>query len=116
MVALGLEHRRLRDVGDHVQIARRAAAQAGLALARELDARTLAHPRGDVDPVALDLAQPAFAGARGTRLLDHGARAVAARARAGDREHALALGLDAAAVAERADLGRGAGTGAAPAA
>ena len=37
------------------------------------------------------------------RLLDHGARAAAARARAGDREQALALGLDAAAVADRAD-------------
>ena len=35
VVALGLEHRRLLDVGDHVQVAGRAAAQAGLALAGE---------------------------------------------------------------------------------
>src|SRR3954451_19372368 len=108
MVALGLEHRRLRDVGDHVQIARRTAAQAGLALARELDARALAHPRGDVDPVALDLAQAAFTGAGRARLLDHGAGAVTARARARDREDALPLGLDPATVAEWADLRRGA--------
>src|SRR4029079_12366628 len=106
----------LGDVGDHVQVTRGAAAQTGLALAGELDPRALAHAGRDVDPVALHLAQPALAGAGRARILDHGAGAVAAAARAGDGEHALALGLDAAAVADRADLRRGARAGTAPAA
>ena len=109
VVALALEDRRLGDVGDHEQVARRAAAQAGLALAGQPDPRAVLDARRDVDAVLLELAQPALAGAGRARLLDHGARAAAARARAGDREQALALGLDAAALADRADDGRGAG-------
>ena len=52
------------DVGDHVQVAGRAAAQAGLALAGEPDPRAVLDAGGDVDAVALDLAQPALAARR----------------------------------------------------
>src|SRR4051812_9099147 len=104
VVALGLEDGRLVHVRDDIEVAGRTAAQAGLALAGQADARTLLHARGDVHAVALDLPQAALARAGRARLLDDGARAATARARPRDGEHALALGLDAAAVAHRADL------------
>src|SRR3954471_23366861 len=110
VVALGLEHQRLLDVRDDEEVARRAPAQPGVALAAQADARALLHAGRDVDPVALDLPQPALAAAGRAGVLDDGAGAAAARAWPGDGEHALTLRLDAAAVAHRADLGLRAGT------
>src|SRR5205807_2551392 len=49
------------------------------------------------------------------RVIDHRPGAVAVRARLRDREDALALGLHAPAVADRADPRRGAGLGSGPA-
>src|SRR5690606_23006136 len=72
----------------------------------------VADARRDVDPDRLGHALVALSAAGRARLLDHRAAAVAARARLGDREHALALGLDPAAVALRADLRAGARLGA----
>src|SRR4051794_22005236 len=108
VVALALEDRRLAHVRDDVEVARRPAAQAGLALAGKADARALLDAGGDVHAGALHLTQAPLAAAGGAGLLDHRAGAAAARARTGDGEHALALRLDAAAVADRADLRRGA--------
>src|SRR4051794_3695750 len=116
VVALGLEDRRLAHVRDHVEVARRPAAQAGLALAGQPDARALLDAGRDVHPIALHLAQAALAAAGRAGLLDHRAGAAAARARTRDGEHALALRLDAAAVADRADLRRGSRPGAGAAA
>src|SRR6266536_6094551 len=63
----------------------------------------------DLDGVRLDPPLPAGAAAVGARLLDHGAVAAAARAGLREREEALALGPDAAAVALGADHGSRAG-------
>ena len=112
VVALALEDRRRRDVGDDVQVAGRPAVAARLALARQPDPRALAHARGDVHLVVLDRLLLAGAMAGRARVLDDRARSVAARARLGDREEPLALGLDPAALALRADLRRRAGLGA----
>src|SRR6185436_11331482 len=117
VVALAPEHRRLLDARDHVEIAGGAAAQAGLALAGQPDPRALLDAGGDVDLVLLEVAHPALAVAGVAGMLDDRPRAAALVARAGDREQALALGLDAAAVADRADdrrrarLGAGAAAG-----
>src|SRR5712691_6013618 len=74
---------------DHVQVAGGAAADSGLALALEPDPRAVLDPGGNLHGVAL---RPPLA-----------AGAAAARARLLEREHALALGLDPAAAALRAD-------------
>src|SRR6185503_18527009 len=103
VVALAPEHRRLADVRDDVEVAGRAAAQPGLALAGEPDPRALLDARRDVHAVLLELAQPALAVAGRAGILDHGAGAAAARARPRDREHALTLRLHAATLADRAD-------------
>ena len=89
---------------DDVEVAGRAAVAPGLALAGEPHARALAHAGGDVHAVLLDRAHRARALAGRARVLDDRPGAAAARARLGDREQALALGLDAAALAARADL------------
>ena len=103
VVALALEDRALGDARDHVQVAGRAAAAAGLALAGQPHAAAVAHARRDVHLVALDLARLAAAVAGRARVLDLGAGAAADAARLRDREEALRLGLDAAALAGRAD-------------
>ena len=112
VVADALEHRRVRHARDHVQVARLRAAKPRLALAGQPDAAAVADAGGDVDAQPADAALGAGAAAGGARILDHGAGAVAVGARLGDREDPLALSLDAAALADRADLGRGAGLGA----
>src|ERR1044072_1608346 len=71
--------------------------------------RIFERARGNVDAVALDGALATLALARRAELLDDRARAAALRARLGDREQPLALGLDPAALAARADDRRGAG-------
>ena len=114
VLAFALEDRRGSHVGDDVEIARRPAARPGLALAGQADARALLDARRDVDAVALERAHRPRAVAGRAGILDHGARAAAARAGLGDREHALALGLDPAALAAWADLRRGAGLRAGP--
>src|SRR4029078_12716297 len=88
---------------EHVEGAGRAATVAGLPLALELDPRAVLDARGDLhlEPARAPLA--AGAGAVLARLLDHGAVAAAARARLLEREQALVLGADAAAVALGAD-------------
>src|SRR5215207_4807504 len=102
VVALAPEDRRLLDAGDHVEVAGRTAAQAGLALAGQPDPRALLDAGGDVDLVLLELARAALALAGMAGVLDDGPGAAAAGARTGDREQSLALGLDAAAVADGA--------------
>src|SRR4029079_13844115 len=109
VVALALEHRVVLHVRDDVQVARRAAVAPGLALAGEADARALAHAGRDVHPVALGRAHGAVAVAGLAGVLDDGAGAAAAAAGLGDREQPLALRLEAAALAPRADLRRRAG-------
>ena len=116
VLALALEDRGVGDVGDHEEVALRPAAAARLALAGQADAAALAHSRGDVDLVLLDRARGARALAGRARVVDDRAAALALRARLGDREEALPLRLDAAALAARAHLGRGAGLGAGAAA
>src|SRR5690606_5850306 len=81
VVPAALEDRRLGHVRDRVQVARRPAVAAGLTLPGETDARPLADPGGDVDPVALDGARGAGPAACGAALLDHGAAPAALRAR-----------------------------------
>ena len=71
-----------------------------------------ATPGLDLHLVALRRALAAGAVAGRARVLDHGAVAAAARARLREREEALALGDDAAAVALRADPRRRPGLGA----
>src|SRR4029079_2114042 len=85
VVALAPEHRRLADVRDDVEVAGRAAAQPGLALAGEPDPRALLAARRDFHAVLLELGQPALAVAGRAGILDHGAGAAAARARPRDR-------------------------------
>src|SRR3954451_17650879 len=108
VVALALEHRALLHVGHHEEVAGRAAVAAGLALAGEPHARALLDAGRDVHAVALRRPHDALAMARRARVLDHGAGALAAGARLGDREQPLALRLEAAALAARADLRLGA--------
>ena len=103
VVALAREDRRLLHVRDDVEVARRTAVAARLALAGEADPAALADAGRDVDAVALDRPRAALAAAGRARVLDDRAGAAAARARLGDREQALTLALDPAAVAARAD-------------
>src|SRR5690606_38294110 len=63
----------------------------------------VADPGGDVDLVALDLLRLAAAAAGRAGVVDAGPRPAAGAARLRDREQPLRSGLDAAAVADRAD-------------
>ena len=108
-----LEDRRGGDPGGHVEVAGRAAARAGLALAGEPDPRPVLDPGRDVDLVALGLLGQAGAAAGRAGVLDDLAGAAALRAGLADREEALALGVDAAAFAARAGDRAGARFGAA---
>src|SRR5207253_145312 len=114
VVALALEDRRLRDARDRVQVAGRPAALPRLALSGEPHPAAVAHAGGDVHAVALDLARAAGAAAGRAGVLDLGPGAAALRARLRDREQALALRLDAPALAARAHGRRGAGLRARP--
>src|SRR3954447_16879032 len=108
VLALAPEDRRVGHARDDVEIARRPAAPPGLALAGEPDATAVLHAGRNVRAVALDLARLTGAVAGRARVLDLGPGAAALRAWLRDREEALALLLDAASVAARADGGRGA--------
>src|SRR4249919_979186 len=90
-----LEDRRAGDAGDDEEVARRAAALAGLALAGEPDAGAVLHPGGDVHPVTLGLLGEPGAAAGRAGVLDDLAGAATLRTGLGDREEALALGVDA---------------------
>ena len=105
-VAVGAlaEHRRGRDPGGHVEVAARPAAVAGLALAGEPDPAAVVDSGGNVDPVALGLLGDPAAAAGRAGLLDHAAAPAALGAGLGDREEPLALGVDPASAAARADL------------
>src|SRR6185295_3923875 len=104
-----LEDRRRRNARDHVEVARRAAQRAILALAGDADAAAVTDSRRNLHPVALELHREAGARAGLARALDHLAAAAAARTRLADREEALALGVDTPATASGADDRRGAG-------
>ena len=108
-----LEDRGGGDPGGHVEVAGRAAARAGLALAGEADPGAVLDPGRDVDLVALGLLGQAGAAAGRAGVLDDLAGAAALRAGLADREEALALGVDAAAFAARAGDRAGARLGAA---
>src|SRR5207342_3462114 len=90
------------------QIARWSAAVAGLALALEPDLRPVLDPGRDLHLVPLRAPLASGPVAARARLLDHGAAAVAARARVREAEEPLALGDHAAAATLRADDRRGA--------
>src|SRR6185312_1397660 len=74
---------------EHVEVARRAAARAGLALAGEADARAVLDAGRDVDLERLVAPHAALAGTGAARLVDHLARAMAGRAGALYGEEAL---------------------------
>src|SRR5919201_4664531 len=70
VVPLALEHGRLADAGDDVEVAGLPAASPGLALAGQPHPAAVAHARRDVHPVALDLARASAAAAGRTGVLD----------------------------------------------
>src|SRR6185437_14278823 len=110
--SLALEQRVAAHRQEDIEIARRPAAGAGLALAAEANAGAVLDAGRDVDLERLLAAHAALAGADLARLVDHLSGAVAGRAGALDGEEAL-LGADAAAaVAGRALVRFGAGLGA----
>ena len=86
-----------------MQVAGRADAHPGLALALEPDPRSILDTRRNPNRVALGAPLTPGAMALRARLLDHGAVAAATRARLRERKEPLALGLDSAAVALGAD-------------
>src|SRR5580658_1513190 len=87
--AVALEEAMRLDGEEDIEIARAAAAQAGLALAGETDARAVFDARGNGDREGLLLALPALAAAGAARILDDAAGAVAGGAGALDGEEAL---------------------------
>src|SRR5690606_13181743 len=111
---LALEHRVRPHRDEDVEIARRGAVRAGLALAGQADAGAVVDPRRDLDAELLDPVDPSLAAARAARALDHLAAAVAARARLLDDEEALLRADLAVATAQLAAAARGAGLGALP--
>ena len=108
VVAAAGEERARGHPGDDVQVSGLTAARGRLALALDLDAGAVADARRDPHLIGLGRAHAARAVAGRARVLDHGAGAAAALARLVDREEALALGRDAAALAHGADRRRGA--------
>src|SRR4051794_38542022 len=108
-----LEDGRGRDPGDDEEIAGRPAALARLALAGEPDAGAVLDPCRDVHLVALGLLREAGARADGAGVLDDLSLATALRAGLADREEALTLRVDAAALAARAGARAGPRFGAA---
>src|SRR5207244_4293874 len=112
VVAASLVELRGLDAGDDVEVARRRAAEAGLALALELDLRTVLDARRDAHRVALRPPLASRAAAGRARRLDDGAAAAAVRARLLQREQSLRGRDDAGAVALGTALRRGARRGA----
>src|SRR6266508_1144996 len=107
--AAALVERRIGDARDDDQVARRAAAESGLALPLQANLRAVLDAGRDLHRVALRPALAAGPEAARARLLDHGAAAVAAGTRLREPEEALALDGHTAALALRADLRRRAG-------
>src|SRR5438270_5395337 len=89
IVALALEHRMRLQLDDHVQVARRAAVETGLAFAGEADAIVLVDTGGNLHRQGLVLLDASGAAAGGARLGDDLAVAVTLRTRLLDREEAL---------------------------
>src|SRR6185503_8237556 len=100
--ALALENVVPGKVDEDVEVARRAAAHPGLALAGEPDAGAFVDARGNVDGQRLALLDPAFAAASRAGIGNHLADAAAGRAGLLDDEKALARANLAAAAAHRA--------------
>ena len=110
--AVALEERMRADRQENVEIARRAAAHARLALAGEPDAGAVLDAGRNVHRQRALARDAAGAGARRARTVDHLAAALAVRAGALEREEALRLTDPALAAAHRAGLRLGAGLGA----
>ena len=110
--AVALEELVRLDRQEDVEIAGRAAAQAGLALVGEADAGAVLDAGRDVDRQRLLLGDAALAGAFRAWILDGLAAAMALRAGALDREEALRGAHLAVAAAHRAGDRLGAGLGA----
>ncbi len=110
--AFALEDRVPGEVDEDVEVARRAAAHPGFALAGEADSGALVDPGGNVDRQRLALLDPALAAAGRAGIGDRLADAAAGGAGLLDHEEALARANLAAAAARRAGPGRGAGLGA----
>src|SRR5690606_38542256 len=87
--ALALEHLVPRHVEEDVEVARRRAARAALALARQADACAFVDPGGDVDGQRLAPVDAAFAVAGIAGIGDDLARALTGRAGALDHEETL---------------------------
>ena len=107
--ALALEQLVAAHRQEHVEIAGRPAARAGLALAGEPDARAVLDAGRDVDLERLLATHATLAGAAAARLVDHLAGAVTGMAGALDGEEALLGAQPPAALAGRALLRLGAG-------
>src|SRR3546814_16533801 len=78
-----------RDMDEDVEIARRRAARARLAFARQADARALVDPGGDIDRQRQGSVYAALAAAVAARIGVRLARAAASREGAFDHEEAL---------------------------
>ena len=107
--ALALEQRVALHVQEDVEVARRCAACARLALARQADARAFVDAGRDVDVERAGLLDPARAAALRARIDDLLARALAGRTGPLDHEEALLRADLADAAAGRAGLHAGAG-------
>src|SRR6185437_3265002 len=110
------EDRMAADVHAHVQVAGRAAALAGSALALELDPLPVGHAGRDPGLDGPRAHRPPAARARGARILDDHSPAPAGGARLGERERALVPARLAGALAVRTHLRHGAGLSAGAAA
>src|SRR6185312_7297412 len=97
--AVALEELVRLDRQEDVEVARRTAAQAGLALIGQPDARAVLDTGRDVHRQRALLDDAALAGAFGAGVLDHLAASLAGRAGALDGEEALARAHLAVAVA-----------------
>src|SRR5215469_16415847 len=89
VVVLAHEERMLLDVDDDVEVAGRAAAEAGLTLIAELEARAVIHPRRNLDRERLGFADASLALALRARVGDRLALAAALRTRGRYREKTL---------------------------
>ena len=110
--AVALEERVRAERQENVEVARRTAAHAGLALAGEPDAGTVLDAGRNVDRQRALARDAAGARAGRARIVDHLAAALTGRAGALQREEALRVTDAAGAVAMRAGLRLGAGLGA----
>src|SRR3569832_2829676 len=89
VAAVALEHRALLEVDHHIEIARRAAVDAGFAFAGQTDAVPAVDASGNLDRQRLVFLAAAFAMAAGAGVGHHLAGAATARAGLLHREKAL---------------------------